>query len=189
MTPFRVRRGEPGDADAIARTLQVAQAHTYAAIMPAQFVVDRVAEIPDVARARRDEMVRDREVEAAGGEPFRRWWVAEGDDEDAVVAVACAGHGPCDWEGLFRPPPVSYHLDKLYALPRAHGTGVGQALLEAALPPGEPAYLWVLRGNPRAERFYRRNGFVDEGYAATSGPAWFHRPMFRMVSPGVTPAG
>lgn len=177
---FRIRRGTPADAAAIARTLQVAQAHTYAPIMPVQYVIDRITEIPAVARTRRAELERDAEVEAAGEEPFRRWWVAEADDGE-LVAVACAGHGPCDWEGLFRPPPVSYHLDKLYALPRAHGTGVGQALLDAVLPVGEAAYLWILNGNPRAERFYRRNGFVDEGYAATSGPMWFERPMFRMI--------
>jgi hypothetical protein len=28
---------------------------------------------------------------------------------------------------------------------------------------GSPAQLWVARGNPRAARFYERNGFVPDG--------------------------
>ncbi|MCK9794150.1 GNAT family N-acetyltransferase [Isoptericola sp. 4D.3] len=51
----------------------------------------------------------------------------------------------------------------LYVLAAHHGTGVGQALLDAVLPPGAPAQLWVAEANPRARRFYERNGFVPDG--------------------------
>lgn len=42
-------------------------------------------------------------------------------------------------------------------------SGSGQALLEAALPAGTPAQLWVAEQNPRARRFYARNGFAPDG--------------------------
>ena len=43
-----------------------------------------------------------------------------------------------------------------------HGTGIGQKLFDAAV--GDDAvYLWVASDNPRAHRFYERNGFVLDG--------------------------
>ncbi|GAB3706410.1 GNAT family N-acetyltransferase [Mariniluteicoccus flavus] len=180
MTTFRVRRGTADDAEAMVRTLHVAQAYTYAAIMPVQFAIDRIVEIGAVARRRREQLARDTEVEAAGGEPFRRWWLAEATDGE-VLAVAAAGFGPCDWEADYEPAPVAYNLEKLYALPRAHGHGIGQALFDAAMPAGEAAYLWILADNPRAQRFYERNGFAADGYVVDCGDLWFNRPMFRMV--------
>ena len=58
--------------------------------------------------------------------------------------------------------PRDLELEGLYVFDVHHGTGVGQALLDAAI--GErPAYLWALAENPRAHAFYRRNGFVADG--------------------------
>jgi len=51
----------------------------------------------------------------------------------------------------------------LYVLAELHGTGVGQALLDAVIPPRTPAQLYVAKGNARAEAFYRRNGFEVDG--------------------------
>ena len=50
---------------------------------------------------------------------------------------------------------------------------------DAALA-GRDAHLWILRNNPRAEAFYRKHGFVDDGTEVSCGPMWFHRRMFRM---------
>jgi len=47
-------------------------------------------------------------------------------------------------------------------LPEHHGTGTGQALLDVVVPPG-PAQVWVAEENPRARRFYARNGFEPDG--------------------------
>jgi len=81
-------------------------------------------------------------------------WVAEVDDE--VVGWANTSRGRDDDH------PRDLELEGLYVLERHHGTGVGQALLDAAI--GErPAYLWVLADNPRAQAFYRRNGFEPDG--------------------------
>jgi predicted GNAT family N-acyltransferase len=46
-----------------------------------------------------------------------------------------------------------------------HGTGAGEALLEAVIDSAEPAALWVADPNPRAQAFYRRYGFAADGTA------------------------
>ena len=53
-------------------------------------------------------------------------------------------------------------LNMLYVEQASHGSGAGQALLDAVLP-RRPAFLWVARDNPRARAFYRRNGFQADG--------------------------
>ncbi|WP_062516667.1 GNAT family N-acetyltransferase [Demequina gelatinilytica] len=65
-------------------------------------------------------------------------------------------------------PPRGIELEGLYALAEVHGTGVGQALLDAAIG-DRPAYLWALETNPRAHAFYRRNGFELDGLKKPGG--------------------
>lgn len=58
--------------------------------------------------------------------------------------------------------PRDLELNMIYALERAKGTGLGQAMLDAAI--GErPALVWVAINNPRARGFYARNGFQPDG--------------------------
>lgn len=53
-------------------------------------------------------------------------------------------------------------LCMLYVLEDFHGTGAGQKLLNASL--GEhPTQLWTAKHNPRARRFYEKNGFRADG--------------------------
>lgn len=81
-------------------------------------------------------------------------WVAEVDGRVVGWANTSAGRDA--------DAPRDLELEGLYVLDAHHGTGVGQALLDAAV--GErPAYLWALDDNPRAHAFYRRNGFVADG--------------------------
>lgn len=54
-------------------------------------------------------------------------------------------------------------LHLLYVVTAAHGTGVGQALLDAVIDAGESAVLWVADPNPRAQAFYRKHGFIADG--------------------------
>ncbi|SDI39259.1 L-amino acid N-acyltransferase YncA [Arthrobacter subterraneus] len=61
-----------------------------------------------------------------------------------------------------REAPRPLELEGLYVLAAHHGTGVGQQLLDAALK-DEPAFLWMASDNPRADAFYRRNGFLPDG--------------------------
>lgn len=59
--------------------------------------------------------------------------------------------------------PRPLELEAIYVLEEHHGSGAGQALLNAAV--GDlPAYLSVARDNPRALAFYRRNRFRPDGH-------------------------
>ena len=80
--------------------------------------------------------------------------VAERDGQ--LVGVAMSG-----------PPlesgPWDRQLYVLYVLEQAHGSGAGSALLDAVLDRAESAVLWVADPNPRAQAFYRREGFEPDG--------------------------
>jgi ribosomal protein S18 acetylase RimI-like enzyme len=63
-------------------------------------------------------------------------------------------------------------LTAIYVLPRVWGTGVGRALLDAALralaATGiSEVTLWVLDGNDRARRFYEAAGWTTDGTTKT----------------------
>ncbi|CAM5359400.1 GNAT family N-acetyltransferase [Streptomyces canus] len=87
--------------------------------------------------------------------------VAERDGE--VMGWAC--HGP------YRDGEVRTADAELYAVyvdPRRYGTGIGHALLLETLRNRTAAghgrmYLWVLKDNVRARRFYERAGFEADG--------------------------
>lgn len=107
----------------------------------------------------------------AGIDPERRragWERAIDGGEDVFVleadgrVVAFVSVGPSrDPEGLGE-------LYAIYALPEAWGTGAGCALMRVAVEAlrdagfGE-AILWVLEDNPRARRFYEREGWAADG--------------------------
>jgi ribosomal protein S18 acetylase RimI-like enzyme len=145
----QVRPARVGDAAAIAevqvRTWQTAYAHT--------FGQERLAAIDLEARRRN---WRRRLSEPA---PDWRQLVAE-DDDGRVVAFAAAGDSGDD--------EATGELYAIYALPETWGSGAGPALmaqaLEALRESGyREAVLWVLEDNPRARRFYEREGWALDG--------------------------
>jgi GNAT superfamily N-acetyltransferase len=75
------------------------------------------------------------------------------------------------------PRPIVLGL--LYQFASMHGSGSGQALLDAGVGDG-PAYLWVAELNPRARAFYERNGFVLDGERKTADQ-WENLVELRMV--------
>jgi GNAT superfamily N-acetyltransferase len=171
----RIRPARPQDAESWVGTYLDALAATYAELMPPEFVAQQ--------RARAAESVqRYRAVFAAQladpDEPHRAWLAA---DAAGPVGIAEVRLGPATWETErgFLPAGPRRQLARLYVLPRGHGSGLGQALLDTAIG-ADPAYLWIMAGNPRAEAFYRRNRFVPDGLAVSAGPTWFHRATFRM---------
>ncbi|MFF2631663.1 GNAT family N-acetyltransferase [Microbacterium sp. NPDC058021] len=96
-------------------------------------------------------------------------WAQQGPDfrmhaalDDGEI-VGFVGSGPA----RDRDAPRSRELYFIYLLARYQGTGVGQRLFDAAIHPDEEAYLWVAEDNPRAHRFYQRNGFALDGAAHT----------------------
>jgi ribosomal protein S18 acetylase RimI-like enzyme len=70
-------------------------------------------------------------------------------------------------------------LRLLYQVASEHGSGSGQALLDAAIG-DSPAFLWVAELNPRAQAFYRRNGFEPDGERKVT-PQWENLVEIRMV--------
>ena len=96
------------------------------------------------------------------------------DESNEIIGFADAGAGRDD------DLPVELELYSIYTLRRTHGTGLGVALLKAAL--GDlPAYLWVLEANVRAQAFYAKNGFQPDGTRKLLSPEWEELPEIRMV--------
>lgn len=175
MWDGHIRRARPDDAADWVATYLDALAAAYAELMPPEFVVrqrSRAAEFADRYRAVFTAQCADPD------EPHRAWFAADAVGPVGIVEVRT---GPADWERERGHPPAepSRQLCRLYTLPRTHGTGLGQALLDTAIG-ADPAYLWIMAGNSRAEAFYRRNRFVPDGIGARTGPTWFHRLAFRM---------
>jgi len=82
------------------------------------------------------------------------WWLAR--DDEGIVGGATSGPARDD------DAPVELELYAINLLRRVHGTGLADALMAHAIG-DRPAYLWVVEGNARAEAFYRRHGFADDG--------------------------
>jgi GNAT superfamily N-acetyltransferase len=140
-----VRRARPEDAAAIAavhvRTWQAAYEHV--------FGVERLAGL-------------DPERRRLGWE---RALTERADDDDVFVAeedgevVAFASTGPA------RDEPGEGELYAIYALPQAWGGGAATELMRSSLEALRGrgfggAILWVLEDNPRARRFYEREGWT-----------------------------
>ncbi|GAB3068241.1 GNAT family N-acetyltransferase [Nocardioides zeae] len=141
-----IREPGPDDAEALADLHVATWRETYGHLLPPGF------------------------LSAAYVEGRRRMWVQvlgrPRDDVVVRVAEGSSGLVGFSWAG----PPLealpdggrSRQLYALYVRAAHHGTGVGQRLLDEALG-AEPAVLRVVRDNPRAVAFYRRNGFVRDG--------------------------
>lgn len=62
------------------------------------------------------------------------------------------------------------HIEALYVVPEAWGTGVADALYaRVAEVAGVPATLWVLEANERGRRFWERRGWRPTGETDNSG--------------------
>lgn len=96
-------------------------------------------------------------------------WAAQGPEFKIFAALAdgeivgFAGSGPA----RDKDAPRLRELYFIYLLDAWHGTGIGQRLFDAVVGAEEPLYLWVAEDNPRAHRFYVRNGFALDGGAHT----------------------
>lgn len=182
--PYVIRRATARDAAAYAQADADMVAATYAYTMPPEFAVARHREVAEVADETERLLATCLEIEARGDEPPRRTWVAM--EADRIVGIVVSGAFPQTWECHVdaRPlPGIRYQLHHLYTRAEAHGTGLGQAMLDVALPNGLAAYLWLIGGNDRAHSFYRRNRFVVDPTSFTSGPLWFDKPLLRLYRP------
>ena len=140
--PLVVRPAVLADAEEIARVHIASWRETYTRLVPTGALDDLDVD----ARAERwSEIIGDERTAVC---------VAEHDG----VVIGWASASPGREVGA----PRDLELEGIYVLAAEHGGGAGQALLDAAVG-DRPAYLWSAADNPRAQAFYRRNGFVDDG--------------------------
>ena len=94
-------------------------------------------------------------------------------DGSVLNLVASVGDEIIGWAALgpYREGELRTEDAELYALyldPKHVGTGAGRVLMQEALRRAaalghDRVYLWVVRGNARARRFYERAGFRADG--------------------------
>ena len=161
---YVLRRATPEDAEAVVLMHTLAHEECYPHLLSPAFFAARRKAIPERVDRRRTYLdVADPRIIAV-------------DANNEVVGLADAGPGRDE------DSPVPLELYSIYVLGRAQGTGLGTALLRAAV--GEsPAYLWVLEDNVRAQAFYRRHGFLADGKRGLLPPDWEEVPEIRMVRP------
>ena len=145
-TTFRLREPRSGDVEALARVHVQAWRETYAEQLPEEFFGEKALEF---RRGIWHRIIAD-------AAPASSTVLAERDGE--VVGFAHAGP-PASPE---QPPPADRELFMIYLLEAHHGCGAAQSMLDLVLG-DEPAFLWVAAINPRAQAFYRRNGFEFDG--------------------------
>jgi len=140
-----VRRATSIDARAIAEVHVATWRGAYAHVFPAQ-VLDALSV------DEREQMWRQIAWADAMG-----LFVAE--EERGVVGFVNVGES--------RDLPGEGELYAIYVHPDEWGSGAGASLLEAGREWLEQRYstaiLWVLEDNPRARRFYEREGWVPDG--------------------------
>ena len=92
--------------------------------------------------------------------------------DDKVVGYLKLNFGSSQSE---KQDSISLEIERIYVLQQYHGKKVGQVLYEKAMQIAEDKkvnYVWlgVWEENPRAIRFYQKNGFVE-----------FDKHIFRLV--------
>ena len=161
ISPARVE-----DAEELADLHLDVWEEAYAGLMSASVFAERRG-----GRAARVESWRT--IIGAGSSDNLLAWSDEWSDDGALVGFSSTGPGrddaADDLPGL--------EVMALYVRAEVYGTGVGHALLTAAIGPAE-AYLWVLDGNSRAIAFYERQGFVFDGVEKPEDVG-LHRRMVR----------
>ena len=140
MSAPTVRAATVDDADGIARVHIGSWRETYSRLV-------EPGELDELSVERRADRWR------ANIDAGASVWVAVAGHE--IVGFASTAVGAAD-----APRPLV--LESIYLLAGSHGTGAGQSLLDAAIG-DSPAYLFVAQDNPRAIRFYERNGFAIDG--------------------------
>lgn len=160
---FQVRPAVSGDARGIAVVHVRAWQEAYASQLPAEFLAGL-----DV----------DQRVPR---------WVSIIEDDVTDVFVAEADGAIVGWAtssiGRDKDRPVERELAGIYVLESVYGMGAGQSLLASAIT-DKPAYLWILDENPRAEAFYRRNGFERDGGVREQRIGGVSLQVVRMVRRG-----
>ena len=165
------------DAEEMGRLHVGVWQEAYAGLMPSEYLTG--LDPGERVRMWRDALERSARESAGVVEPAvtsrARTRAARHRGSGVIVGIATAGPA----RDADPPEPVELWMINVAASHR--GSGVADLLVQATL--GEvPAYLWVLSGNDRAQAFYRRLGFVDDGHTKVHEPT--RTVERRMVRPG-----
>jgi len=166
---FKIREARLSDLDAAARVRARCWRESFTGVLPDDVLDNADAWAPAQAERWGDEMI-------ARGTTY---WL--GVDPDAGGEIVGIAHADAAFEAG---APASLELKTLYVLDRAKGSGLATALLHRAVGDDLPAYLWVIEGNARAIRFYRKRGFAPDGAVRDIEPGWPGGRQLRMVRPG-----
>ncbi len=142
--PWAIHDPVIADADEMGRVHVTVWQEAYAGLMPA----DYLASLDPVAFAAG---WRERLTHPV---PDVHTWIAR--DEDGICALTTSG------PARDADAPAQWQLYAINVLARVQGTGVADALVDLAIG-DRAAYLWVADGNERAQAFYRRHRFADDG--------------------------
>ena len=142
---MQIRPATSDDLAAVGRVHALSRNAAYAGLLPA----DALAR---VTPARQEAVWRER--------------VAEAPERSALLVATYDGEVVGFTQGEDRHGVG--HLNAIHLLPERHGGGAGQALHDALLErfaawACTSATLHVVRGNERAQSFYRRNGWTHDG--------------------------
>lgn len=145
--PLHVRPARPDDADPMAEVHVDSWRQTYRGLMRDE-VLDDPGLLPARGRFWKAVLTEER---------YGSFQAAVAESDGAVVGIALAGpatEADVAWDT---------QLYVLYLLAAFHGSGAGRGLMEAVLPAGASAGLWVADPNPRAQAFYVKQGFEPDG--------------------------
>lgn len=144
---IRVRAAVEGDVPLMARLHVESWRETYRGVMP-----DAVLDDPEFIPR------RERFWTAALTDPrYAANQIAVAERDGLLIGIAMAGpviESDVKWAA---------QLYVLYTYAAVHGLGAGAALLDAVIEPETSAGLWVADPNPRAQKFYRKHGFLPDG--------------------------
>ncbi|MEQ7848415.1 GNAT family N-acetyltransferase [Nocardioides kribbensis] len=146
----RLREATPDDAEALTHLHLDVWDDAYTGLVEQRVLDERRADVPARVERWRGILAGPRE------EPL--WLAVEAGPGGGEELVGFASAGPARDGDV----DTATELWSLYVRARLWGTGVGYALLQAAIG-DRAAYLWVLAGNDRAIGFYERQGFRLDG--------------------------
>ena len=142
---LEIRSATSADLPAVGRVHALSRNAAYAGLLPAEALAR-------VTPERQEAVWRER--------------VADAPAQSALLVATDGGEVVGFTQGEYRDGVG--HLNALHLLPERHGGGAGQAMHDALL--GQfvawgctSATLCVVRGNERAQSFYRRNGWTHDG--------------------------
>jgi len=144
-----IREAQPGDAERLALVGGATFLETFAGVLGGSAIVEHCR------------VNHCSSYYAKALENGCRAFLAEVEPDGAPVGFALTGMPDLPGTG-----DRDLELKRIYVLSRFHGSGVGAALLECVTG-AAAAYrrlvLGVYAANERAQRFYKRNGFVPIG--------------------------